>query len=173
MAVERIPFTVADYERLPEGFPAELIDGELVREAAPTWDHQAWLTRVFARLLEAVPQDRIVVSPIDVFIDDRNVLQPDLLVLSEEAEQIEPKIRVPIPLMVIEVLSPSTAARDREEKAAIYLRAGVREVWLVDRMAGEIEILSAEGARVVGGREIARSRVLPGVELAPNALSGD
>ena len=78
-------FTRADYERLPEGFPAELIDGMLVKEPSPTWDHQTFVGRLFTRLQDFAGAGRVVVSPIDVFIDDYNVLQPDVLVLDEEA----------------------------------------------------------------------------------------
>ena len=43
-------FTRADYMRLPEGFPAFLLRGELVREAAPTWGHQAFVQGIAMRL---------------------------------------------------------------------------------------------------------------------------
>jgi Uma2 family endonuclease len=47
---------------------------------------------------------------------------------------------------VIEVLSPSTAARDRARKAQLYARYGVRHYWLVDPDARRIECLELEGA---------------------------
>ncbi|MCZ6785827.1 MAG: Uma2 family endonuclease, partial [Planctomycetota bacterium] len=67
-------YTRADYMRLPEGFPAELVDGMLVKEPSPTGWHQELGQRLVIRLRERIGP--ALPSPIDVFIDDYNVLQP-------------------------------------------------------------------------------------------------
>ena len=163
-------FTRADYERLPEGFPAELIDGMLVKEPSPTWDHQTFVGRLFTRLQDYAGAGRVVVSPIDVFIDDYNVLQPDVLVLDEEAAAGPRAKHVPIPLLVLEVLSPSTAGRDRVIKTGIYLGAGVKEVWLVDPEARTVEVVTDAGPLLVPEGEKAISQALKGFELSVHEL---
>ncbi len=65
-----VKFTRADYERLPEGYPVELIDGQLVKEPAPTFGHQWIVGRFHVEFYSLVGAGRIVVSPIDVFVDE-------------------------------------------------------------------------------------------------------
>ena len=55
--------TRIDYDRLPEGFPAQLIDGHLVREAAPTYGHNRIGARIRAALVSLVGPDRVPDSP--------------------------------------------------------------------------------------------------------------
>lgn len=79
------------------------------------------------------------------------------------------------PDWVCEVLSPSTAAFDRGEKLAVYAKAGVQRVWLVDPMNQTLEILRLEGLtysvmRVAGGEECIRAEPFEAIELALQAL---
>ena len=66
----RTPFTLRDWKQLPEGFPAQLFDGVLVREPSPTFGHQQLVGRLYRRLLERVEEERVVLAPIDVVIAD-------------------------------------------------------------------------------------------------------
>ena len=164
-------YTRADYERLPEGYPAELIDGMLVKEPSPTGWHQNLVMEIGLRLYRLVGRRRVLPSPTDVFLDDFNVLQPDVLVLAEE-DRVGPDTGpVAIPILVVEVLSPSTASRDRDLKSATYLRFGVREVWLVDPDAETVEVRTRAGAVVCAAAEIAESAALPGFRLSSQALA--
>ncbi len=159
-------FTRDDYMRLPEGFPAQLIEGELIREPAPTYGHQRTVGKLYQALCRIVQDDRrVVLSPIDVFIDRYNVLQPDLLVLSAPLDRDAPEVG--IPLVVFEVLSPSTAFRDRRQKRRLYLEAGVREVWIVDPETESITIHTRDGRREFGPEETARSAVVADLALEP------
>ena len=45
MSIQTTKFTRADYMALPEGFPAQLIRGQLIKEAAPTPWHQVLVNR--------------------------------------------------------------------------------------------------------------------------------
>jgi len=161
-------FTRADYDRLPEGFPAELVHGHLVREPAPTYGHQVFGSRLHATLVALVGTDRALLAPCDVGIDEWNVYQPDVLVL----RHIPPLDAhdVGIPLLAIEVLSPSTARRDREIKRRKLIEAGVAEVWIVDPATKTVELHTATGRRVVEGDEALRSAVVEGFEVVPNVL---
>jgi Uma2 family endonuclease len=165
-------FTRDDYMRLPEGFPAQLIEGELIREPGPTYGHQRTVGKLYQAMCAIVRDDRrVVLSPIDVFIDRYNVLQPDLLVLpaplARDAEEVG------IPLLVFEVLSPSTAFRDRRQKRRLYLEAGVREVWIIDPVAEAITIHTRDGRRGFGPKETARSEVIEELAIEPGRILRD
>jgi Uma2 family endonuclease len=76
-----------------------------------------------------------------------------------------------VPDLVVEVLSTSTASRDRGEKKAIYAVNGVGEYWVVNSRARELTLYVLDGKRFDGGQtssgdEIARSTVLPGLQFA-------
>ncbi|MHC4472262.1 MAG: Uma2 family endonuclease [Planctomycetota bacterium] len=165
-------YTVADYMRLPEGFPAELIDGCLVKEPAPTWWHQDLAVEILLLLRAIVGRGRVVTSPVDVLVDEHNVLQPDVMALAETDRIAPGGDQRAIPILVVEVLSPSTAERDRAQKARIYLGAGVREVWLVDPDGETVEVRTSEGSIVVAEAEEATSEVVRGFALRPTELFG-
>ena len=161
-------FTRADYDQLPEGFPAQLVEGFLVKEPAPTYHHQRIETRILAHLVALVGPDRAIPSPTDVGIDDHNVYQPDIVVLRD----IPPDhVRdVGIPLLAVEVLSPSTRQRDRDVKTRHLLEAGVEEVWLVDPEAAARSRSTVPRARGGPRRAPLESRALPGFSLTPATL---
>jgi Uma2 family endonuclease len=74
------------------------------------------------------------------------------------------------PDWVGEVLSPSTALKDRARKMPVYAGEGVRNVWLIDRNAKTLEVvrLDADAWRLVttrGGDERVRAEPFDAVEL--------
>ena len=97
-------------------------------------------------------------APIDVPIDDRNVYQPDVVVHREKVSWA--RRHAETPLLAIEVISPTSARRDRVVKTPRLLKAGVEEVWLVDR----------DGRRISSGDEPIASRAVPGFEVVPRVL---
>jgi len=163
-----LAFTRADYDRLPEGFPAELVHGQLVREPAPVYGHQYFVARVFRLLAPLVPAERLLTSPVDVVIDEFNVFQPDLVVLRHvPAFDVRD---VGIPLLAVEVLSPSTERRDRGVKMRRLLAAGVGEVWLVHPRSRTVEVHDGTGMRGGSGSEPLASNVVPGFVVDPRLL---
>ena len=96
------PFTQVDWERLPEGFPAQLIQGQLVKEPAPTYRHQRLAARVRFALLSLLGPDRVPDTPSDVAVDHENVFQPDVVVLRAPADDASHYVGVP--LLAVEVL---------------------------------------------------------------------
>lgn len=74
------------------------------------------------------------------------------------------------PDLVIEILSPTTAARDRGPKLKAYARYGVPEYWIVDPASQAVEIfrLTADGyqlAQTCRQDETLTSPLLPGFAL--------
>lgn len=161
-------FTRKDYALLPEGFPAELIGGQLVREAQPLYGHQRVAGAFYRRLCRLVDPIRVAFSPVDVPIDDWNVFQPDVVVLREALP--DDARDVGIPLLAVEVLSPSTQRRDRGVKRRRLLRAGVAEVWIVDPETRAIEVHDADGCRTASGQERVTSNAVAGFDLSPTDL---
>ena len=161
-------FTRADYETLPEGYPAQLIDGCLVKEPSPTYDHQRCQMRLLQRIVTLIGPDLVLPAPADVLIDELNVFQPDIVVLREPVAGDEHYVGVP--RLAVEILSPSTRGRDRDFKARRLLGAGVREVWLVDPVEKTIEVASTDGSVIYRGDERAPSVALDGFAVTPDDL---
>lgn len=162
------PFTRIDWDRLPEGYPAQLIQGQLVKEPSPTYGHQRLGARIRHALLALVGPDRVPDTPADVAIDDENVFQPDVVVLDSPADDDSPYVGVP--LLAVEVLSPSTRSRDRDVKADRLLGIGVDEVWLVDPTDRTIEVRTPTGRLLARTGDEARSDAVPGFVLVVDEL---
>ena len=170
VAEPRIKFTKADYCLLPEGFRVELIDGDILKMAPPTVLHQELAKRFFLLVLDCVGVDRVLFGPIGLDIDDTNILVPDVVAFGKESIPDLDAQSLCQAEMVVEVLSPSTAARDRAVKAGLYLEAGVSEVWLIDPRSQSIEIQTAAGERAVRGNETATSEAVSGFSVRPADL---
>ena len=170
MILVPVPFTRADWNLLPEGFPAQLVNGMLLREAAPNFGHQLYVRRILRALAPFVPEDRTSVAPSDVVIDDINVFQPDVLVLRTPPPLTSSDVG--IPLVAFEVISRRTARRDREVKRQRMIEAGVAEVWIIDPRLGSIEVFESTGCRVARGEEAITSRAVAGFSLVPAILFG-
>ncbi len=138
-------YTYADYQKLPEGAPYQLIGGELVMSPAPTLQHQRIIGKIFTLLTEYVNKKQlgeIFISPVDVYLDTENTFQPDIVFVSKERAAImdEQKING-APDLVVEILSPSTAYYDLKKKKEMYEKYGVKEYWIVDPMEKTIDVL--------------------------------
>lgn len=177
MGVTADLFTRVQYDLLPEGFPAELVEGCLLREPSPSFGHQRITLAIAGQLRRLVGARRVAVAPLDVPIDDHNVYQPDVVVFwTPIADDAKPDDRGP-PLLVVEVLSPSTADRDRGIKRVRLLEAGVPEVWLVDPALRTVQVHENQpdptAPRRTARDGLVRSAALPGFALDVGALFAD
>jgi len=170
VAGPRTRFTRKDYEQTPDDWRGELIEGDLLVIPSPTRWHQSLIGKLHQFLLEHFGADarhRVLLSPSDVHIDKYNILQPDILVLPAGLVAGTDEWDEAMPVWVAEVLSPSTAQRDRGIKLTIYARAGVKEAWLIDPTSDAITVhdLASGSARTFGSSETARSPVLDGLSV--------
>ena len=151
-----IKFTYEDYCNAPEDKRYELHDGDLVVVPAPKEQHQDVVGLIFIALSLFVREGklgRVYIAPFDILFSNTDVVQPDVIFVStERLGIITPDNIQGAPDLVIEVLSPSTAHRDRTFKRALYARHGVGEFWMVDTDARTIEVLllGAEDYETVG-----------------------
>ena len=144
----RIKFTYEDYKHTPEDKRYELLDGELIMVPAPRTGHQRTSREIEFALHAFITENdlgEVFDAPYDVVLSDTDVVQPDLLFVSKERSHIinEDNIRG-APDLVIEVLSPSTAQRDRTLKRTLYALHGVPEYWQADTDAKIAMVLTLE-----------------------------
>lgn len=136
-------WTVDDYLMLGEmNTPCQLINGELIMSPSPTTLHQRVLRRLFKLFDECSNSEgEIFFAPIDLFIDKKNVFQPDLVYISNLNKSIisQRGIEGP-PEIVVEIISPSNIFSDRNTKKKKYLTFGVKEYWIVDPANQTLEI---------------------------------
>jgi len=135
-------WTVADLERLPyDGNRYEILHGELLVTPMPSAGHQGVAARLFVNLAiwcRANTGWRYL-SPGGVFISETTWLEPDIAVYPAPEYLQQDWREMPPPLVVVEVLSPSTKKRDRHRKRPAYLTHGVSEVWIVSEKDRTVE----------------------------------
>lgn len=173
-------YTYQDYARLPEGAPYQLIGGELIMVPAPIPYHQEVSKRLEYLLYEHVELKqklgKVYDAPIDIYFEDEETYQPDIIFISNERLQIikEDKIEG-APDMVIEILSPSTAYYDLVHKKDVYARHGVKEYWIVDPMKKKIDVYENKKGefilfkKAVKGEKIS-SVIISGFEIEVGAI---
>jgi Uma2 family endonuclease len=171
------PLSVEDLDSMPDdGHRYELIDGVLVVTPAPAVPHQVVVGGVLRALWHAHTEDTIVLpAPVDWVPGPSTLLQPDVVV-AERGEAGEPRLTRP-PLLVVEVLSPSTRRYDLGSKGLAYAGYGVPAYWVVDpeppvtllvfRSGGDVH---TEVARVQG-EEAYRATVPFEVTIVPARLA--
>ena len=170
--------TYADYAKLPEGAPYQLIGGQLVHEPSPTVKHQSISGNLYDLVRSFVLPRKlgiVLYSPIDVYLEEHETYQPDIVFISNERRAIVAEKRIEgAPDLVVEIISPSTSRYDLGEKRAMYERHGVHEYWIVDPNKESISVLESRDGEFVAIDSAAvegevRSRLLEGltVDLAP------
>ncbi len=170
-ALPALKYTYADYCRTPDDERYELLDGELVMSPSPKEIHQRVnmdLGRLIGNFVAANHLGRVYAAPFDVVLSDTDVVQPDLLFIANHRSYIVTEDNVQgAPDLVVEIISPSTAGRDRTFKRALYARYGVNEYWLVDPDDRTVTVLlldDGDFAEVAayGAGETLTSPTLPG-----------
>ena len=143
----RRALTRADLDAMPDdGLRYELLAGALIVTPSPSLMHQAAVAELLRVLLHGCPSDLYVLAaPTDVIYDENTVLQPDLMVVPRSAlHAAKDDLR---PLLVVEVLSPSTRRIDATVKKDRYESAGCASYWTVDPAAPSVTLWTLDGDR--------------------------
>jgi Uma2 family endonuclease len=181
--------TVADLLAIPsdERFH-EIVDGELVRKAMPTFEHGDAQSALVAQIKGPFQRRRGLEQPggwwigteIEVQLAPSHVYRPDIVGWRRDRVPDRPR-GSPIllrPDWICEVLSPSNPGTDRVKKLNHYHRFEIPHYWIVDPMEGSLSVFrwTAEGYLLLlaAGRD-ARVRAEPfdAVELSVGGLFGD
>ena len=180
----RIAWTYEDYAALPDdGKRYEVHAGELVMTPAPGSDHQVVLTRlllVLSRHVEPRNLGIVLPAPLDVILSEKpretTVVEPDIVYLAvDRLPTLRRRGVVGSPTLVVEILSPGTAATDRGTKRDLYARYGVPHYWIVDfdnRVLESYVLLGSEYQPAVRASGAAPIDVPPfvGLGLVPTSL---
>ncbi len=148
MRAERPRVSYADLERMPDdGRRYEIVDGELFDVTpAPSPLHQRVAKRLERQLeayFEAAGRGEVFHSPIDVILTPHDVFEPDIVLVTDPSS-VSARAIEGVPALVVEVLSPSTAAYDRRTKGSRYAALGIPHYWIVDPAARRIECYRLE-----------------------------
>jgi Uma2 family endonuclease len=165
-----------DLRGLPDdGRRYELFDGALVVTPAPGVRHQVVVGALYRRLWPARPPGTtVLVSPVDFVPAPDTVLQPDVVVVDQE-EADQPRL-TRTPLLVVEVVSPSSRSLDLGAKRYAYAAAGVAHYWVLDpEPPVELAVFELAGSayrevtRVKGGEQYQTDAPFP-VTVVPERL---
>ena len=135
-------YQVRDYMQWPDELRCELINGEIFdMTPAPSLDHQRAVGSLYVVLRDAIAhrtrsqktiECEVFMAPVDVVLSEDTVVQPDLVVVCDPEKLASGKSVYGAPDMVVEVLSPGTALKDKREKLRLYAYSGVREYLIID-----------------------------------------
>ena len=172
--------TYVDLQRVRETSDErwELIEGELFVTPVPSLMHQIVSHRLAVLLDRAIVEPGlgwVIEAPFDVHIDEQDVFQPDLMVILQNRQEVLQSAGLASgPSLAIEIISPSTASRDRIRKRRVFARNGVPEYWLVDPDARTVTIYSDPREGRYQGEtttsDVAVSATIPGLSADLKAL---
>jgi len=153
MHTETQKYTYEDYSKLPEGAPYQLINGELIMSPSPSTYHQKIAINITVILNKYVEKNKLgalLFSPVDVYFNEYETYQPDIIFISKERKQIIKENRIEgAPDLVIEILSENNAYYDLKHKKNIYEKYGVKEYRIVDPIEKSVEIFENKGKKFV------------------------
>ena len=149
LAPARHRLSVDDYHRMAEtGILAadariELIDGDLIDMAPIGQEHAASVGRLAQALFMACAGRAIVWRQNPILLDDASEPQPDLAILRPRDDFYARGTRPgPADTLLVVEISDTSLRYDRGVKLALYARAGIGEVWIVDLQHGVLEACS-------------------------------
>jgi len=178
LATPGVKLTYDDFVLFPDdGKRHELIDGEHYVTPSPSTKHQRILGNLHFLVrawLETHAIGQVFFAPYDVVFSEFDVVEPDLLYLSQEraAEVLTPLHARGVPELVVEIASRGTRKRDETIKRRLYERTGVTEYWVVDPAIDVVRVYRRAEAGFARPVELAREAgdvlttpLLPGLEL--------
>ncbi|MDZ4674947.1 MAG: Uma2 family endonuclease [Gemmatimonadota bacterium] len=140
-------FTAADLSAIPgDGNKYEVVHGELLVTPAPRMLHQLVVGRLMYDLASYLKVHHVgeVFPGGDVQFADDSLVIPDLLLIDLASARTLKWSEISLPLLVVEVLSPSSTRQDRFTKRRLYQEYVVPLYWLVDADAGLVEVWTPE-----------------------------
>lgn len=169
--------TYEDYVRIPEdGKRHEIVDGVHYVSGTPYLRHQRVLRRLMYHIgvfVEGRRLGEIFFAPTDVVLSPHDIVQPDLLFVSNERSSILTEANIQgAPDLLIEILGEKNRRLDEVIKRQAYERFGAREYWILDPRWKTVQVWegTAEGLRrkpqlSAAAGDVLTSPLLPGFEI--------
>ena len=121
-------WTYENYLGVGDEVSFEIINGKASTSPAPELFHQRWAGQLYFAIqsyVDAGKLGEVFFAPVDVVLDERNVVQPDLVFVSTaNAGLLERRGIMGAPDLVVEILSPTSLRRDRCDKRELYAASG-------------------------------------------------
>ncbi len=173
--VGRRALTVAEYHRmgevgiLTERDRVELIEGQLIAMSPIGSEHSGAVNALTRMLVRAVGDRGVVAVQNPVQLDDLSEPEPDFAVLKPRADDYRKATPRPQEVLLIIEVADSSLAYDRAVKRSLYARHGIPEFWIVNLVAGEVEVCrTPTGDRYASVSQVGRDAILE-PELLPGA----
>jgi Uma2 family endonuclease len=173
------PFTVADFAELGEGPPYhQLIEGDLFMSPSPNCYHQDILLNlafILKRYLAEHAVGSLYLAPMDVYLDDLNVYEPDLVFVGKDRRELLKDDGVHgAPDLVVEILSPSTTRLDKRKRAN-FAKHGTKEFWQIDPNLQQIQRFDfakdpAKPVQIIDDGENFESSLFPGLTISATEI---
>ncbi|MDR1532649.1 MAG: Uma2 family endonuclease [Clostridiales bacterium] len=139
---------LARQEEVRENIREEVLNGHVIAMSPrPLVNHNIVagnIARLFGNYLRGKPCRAF--WELDVYLTERDRVIPDVMIVCNR-DIIKKNGIYGAPDLIVEVLSPSTATKDRGYKKNLYEKCGVKEYWLVDTDSRsiEVQVLKATG----------------------------
>lgn len=147
--LDKRDWTVDDVASLPEDLHYELINGRLALSPSPMPFHQFVGNEILYALRTRRPREFFLSTDQSILVDSRNEPRPDVVVMRRTGANRTPVLAADV-LLVVEVISPESTTRDRQDKRKLYAYAGIPTYWIVDPLAERVTftqlLLSPGGA---------------------------
>lgn len=167
-------YTYSDYLQLDDGKRYEIIEGKLIMVPSPSVKHQLVSNILCEYLGNYIRSNNLGIllgAPMDVYLDDFNIVQPDILFISRKRNNIITENYIKgAPDLVVEILSESSLQKDRIDKKELYERFGVKEYWIVDPMYKIIEVYTIKNKvytlyKTFSQNDVLIPKILKGLKL--------
>ncbi len=147
-AFQKRKMTATEYAQLDVSHqPMELLDGELIIMPSPSPKHQNVNLQTVQLLLRLKPNGQIFYAPIDLYLDDLNIPQPDIVWVAAggRCQISETRLEGP-PELIVEIFSPGTERRDRKEKFELVQAHRVSEYWMIHPIEQYVQVYVLRGS---------------------------
>ena len=151
-------YTYEDYKEWEGDW--EIIDGfPYAMSPKPMIKHQQTSGNIYAELKEKTTCNKCLVAiEIDYKMADDTVVSPDVLVAC--GDDLGDKYLKKTPEIVFEILSPSTAKKDRNEKFYLYEEAKIKYYVIVDSQTKEAEIYKLEASKYSEDKKVSQENYI-------------
>ena len=139
------------YSDLAYNEPHEIISGKVYMMSSPKRRHvkvNSNIDNIFERYLEGKRCEAF--NQFNVFFDEDNHYVPDEVIVCDP-DIVEEDAIHGTPDLVVEILSKSTAIKDRMDKFVTYEKFGVKEYWIIDPFIKSVEVYLLKDGKLQRG----------------------